>query len=467
LIPVTTFSGKTVAVFGLGASGLATCRALAAGGARVIVDDDDQKKLAEAGAAGFARAGLRGADWSAVAALVLSPGVPLTHPAPHWAAALAQAAGVEVIGDIELFSRERKRHAPQAPFIAITGTNGKSTTTALIAHILRAAGADVQIGGNIGTPILALEPPASTRYHVIEVSSYQIDLAPSLAPSVGVLLNVTPDHLDRHGTMENYAGVKARLVLHADFAAVGFDDPYSVAIATGLRAPKVYFSAAENPGSGAIYVTRSTPTLIRRDGARDAVLADLTGIRTLRGQHNAQNAAAALAALLPYKLDARLIQEALRSFPGLSHRLEEVGRAGHVLFINDSKATNADSTEKALASFPGEIFWIAGGKAKAGGIASLGRYFPRIRRAYLIGEAAEDFAATLDGRVEHQVVGTLERAVEHAARDAAVSTAPEPVVLLSPACASFDQFRNFEVRGAAFRDLVRALDGIEPMKEAS
>jgi UDP-N-acetylmuramoylalanine--D-glutamate ligase len=467
LIPVTTFSGKMVAAFGLGASGLATCRALAAGGARVIADDDDQKRIAEAARAGIATADLRATDWSAIAALVLSPGVPLTHPAPHWAAALAQEAGVEVIGDIELFSRERKRRVPHAPLIAITGTNGKSTTTALIAHILRTAGADVQLGGNIGVPILALDPPAIGRYHVIEVSSYQIDLAPSLAPSVGVLLNITPDHLDRHGTLENYARVKARLVQHADFAAVGFDDPYSVAIATELRGPKVYFSAEENPGSGAIYVARSTPTLIRRDGAAEAVLADLTGIRTLRGRHNAQNAAAALAALVPFKLDSGLIQKALRSFPGLPHRLEEVGRAGRVLFVNDSKATNADSTEKALASFPGEIFWIAGGKAKAGGIASLNHYFPRIRRAYLIGEAATDFALTLDGQVEHQVVGTLERAVAHAARDAALSVAPEPVVLLSPACASFDQFRSFEVRGARFRDLVRTLDGIEPMKEAS
>jgi UDP-N-acetylmuramoylalanine--D-glutamate ligase len=467
VVPVTTFSGKTVAVFGLGASGLATCRALAAGGAGISADDDDPKKLAEAAGCGFATTGLRNTDWSAIAALVLSPGVPLTHPAPHWAAALAQKAGVEVIGDIELFSRERKRHAPQAPFIAITGTNGKSTTTALIAHILRAAGADVQLGGNIGVPILALDPPASGRFHVIEVSSYQIDLAPSLTPSVGVLLNITPDHLDRHGTLENYAGVKARLVRHADFAAVGFDDPYSIAIATKPQGPKVYFSAEANPGAGAIYVARSTPTLIRRDGVPDAVLADLAGIRTLRGQHNAQNAAAALAALLPFKLDSGLIQKALRSFPGLAHRLEEVGRAGRVLFVNDSKATNADSTEKALSSFPGEIFWIAGGKAKAGGIASLDRYFPRIRRAYLIGEAAEDFAATLDGQVEHQVVGTLERAVAQAARDAALSVAPEPVVLLSPACASFDQYRNFEVRGARFRDLVRTLDGIEPMKEAS
>jgi UDP-N-acetylmuramoylalanine--D-glutamate ligase len=467
LIPVTTFSGKRVAVFGLGASGLATCRALGAGGASIIVDDDDQKKLTEAAAAGFAAAGLRNTDWSAIAALVLSPGVPLTHPAPHWAAALAQKAGVEVIGDIELFSRERRRHAPQAPFIAITGTNGKSTTTALIAHILRSAGADVQLGGNIGVPILALEPPASGRYHVIELSSYQIDLAPSLAPSVGVLLNITPDHLDRHGTMDNYVSIKARLVQHAGFAAIGFDDPYSVAIATKLGGPKVYFSAEANPGAGAIYVARSTPTRVRRDGVPDVVLADLTGIRTLRGQHNAQNAAAALAALLPFNLDSGLLQKALRSFPGLPHRLEEVGRAGRVVFVNDSKATNADSTEKALASFPGDIFWIAGGKAKAGGIAGLEGYFPRIRRAYLIGEAAEDFAATLDGQVEHQVVGTLERAVSQAARDAALSVAPEPVVLLSPACASFDQFRNFEVRGTRFRDLVRTLDGIEPMKEAS
>src|SRR3954469_219727 len=211
LTPVTTFAGKTVALFGLGGSGLVTALALKEGGAQVIACDDNPAKMAEAQARGIGTADLRTADWSRFSALILSPGVPLTHPEPHWSAALARAAGIEIIGDIELFCRERAKIAPNAPFIAITGTNGKSTTTALIAHILREAGRDVQMGGNIGTAILSLEPPADDRIHVIECSSFQIDLAPSLAPTVGVLLNISPDHLDRHGTMENYAAIKEGL----------------------------------------------------------------------------------------------------------------------------------------------------------------------------------------------------------------------------------------------------------------
>jgi UDP-N-acetylmuramoylalanine--D-glutamate ligase len=212
MIPVTCFAGKTVAVFGLGGSGLASCHALKAGGAEVIASDDGIDRLAEAARAGFVTADLRTVSWSNFAALVLTPGAPLTHPAPHWTVLAAQQAGVEVIGDIELFCRERRRHAPNAPFVAITGTNGKSTTTALIAHLMRVAGYDTQMGGNIGTAILSLEPPLDGRVHVIEMSSYQIDLAPSLDPSVGILLNISEDHIDRHGTLEHYAEVKERLV---------------------------------------------------------------------------------------------------------------------------------------------------------------------------------------------------------------------------------------------------------------
>src|SRR5438874_9435561 len=212
MIPVTSFAGKTVAVFGLGGSGLASCHALKAGGADVIASDDGADRFAEAAQAGFITADLRKVPWTNFAALVLTPGAPLTHPSPHWTVLAAQQAGVEVIGDIELFCRERRRHAPQAPFVAITGTNGKSTTTALTAHLLASAGHDTQLGGNIGTAILSLAPPRAGRMHVIEVSSYQIDLAPSLDPSIGILLNITEDHLDRHGTLRNYAAVKERLV---------------------------------------------------------------------------------------------------------------------------------------------------------------------------------------------------------------------------------------------------------------
>ncbi len=234
MIPVTTFSGKRVAVFGLGGSGLASCHALKAGGADVVACDDSADKQAEAARAGFTTANLRDADWKSFAALVLTPGVPLTHPVPHWSVLKAREAGVEVIGDIELFCRERRAHAPNAPFIAITGTNGKSTTTALIAHLMREAGYDTQLGGNIGTAILSLDPPRNGRVHVVEVSSYQIDLAPSLDPSVGILINLSEDHIDRHGTMAHYAKVKERLVAGVQpngTAVIGVDDGWCQAIA--------------------------------------------------------------------------------------------------------------------------------------------------------------------------------------------------------------------------------------------
>src|ERR687898_294079 len=234
MIPVTSFAGKTVAVFGLGGSGLASCHALKAGGAEVIAADDSADNVAKAAQAGFATADLRTVSWSNFAALILTPGAPLTHPAPHWSVLMARQAGCEVIGDIELFCRERRRHAPDAPFVAITGTNGKSTTTALIAHLMRFAGYDTQMGGNIGTAILSLEPPRKGRVHVIEMSSYQIDLTPSLDPSVGILLNVSEDHLDRHGTLANYAAVKERLVASVQAngtAVIGVDDNWCRAAA--------------------------------------------------------------------------------------------------------------------------------------------------------------------------------------------------------------------------------------------
>jgi UDP-N-acetylmuramoylalanine--D-glutamate ligase len=457
MTPITTFSGKKVAVFGLGGSGLVSASALLAGGADVIAFDDNADSVTKACAAGIPTADLRSVDWSRIAALVLAPGVPLTHPEPHWAAALARTAGVEIIGDVELFGRERAVRAPEAPFVAITGTNGKSTTTALTAHILRSAGRDVQMGGNIGVAILSLEPPAPGRTHVIEVSSYQIDLAPTLKPTVGVLLNVTPDHLDRHGIMENYAAIKERAVANADMAVIAVDDVYTRA------------AAERREKSGRPTTLVSAETILNRgfyiDGTwivcfgsrEEGRIADLAGIPTLRGNHNAQNAAAAVAAALALEVPVDAIRRGLSTFPGLPHRLEEVGRKGRVLFVNDSKATNADSAEKALASFPGDIFWILGGKAKEGGIAPLTRYFGKIAKAYLIGEATEEFAKLLEGQVPYTRCGTLDAATAQAASDAAVSAAAEPVVLLSPACASFDQYRNFEIRGDHFRKLVKAL----------
>jgi UDP-N-acetylmuramoylalanine--D-glutamate ligase len=463
MIPVTSFAGKKVAVFGLGGSGLASASALLAGGADVIGWDDDSGRIAHATQAGIPTADLRDVDWSRIAALVLAPGVPLTHPAPHWTVGLARAAGVEVIGDIELFCRERRRLAPDSVFIAITGTNGKSTTTALTAHLLASAGYEAELGGNIGTAILSLEPPQQGRAHVIECSSYQIDLAPTLDPKIGILLNVSEDHLDRHGTLAEYAAVKERLVARAQHTAVvGVDDKWCQAAADRIAQAgrNVVRISVRRPLADGVYVEGEQ--IMRAAGGTARPIALLGGIGSLRGVHNAQNAACAAAAALAVGLDPKAIQQGLWSFPGLAHRMEEIGRKGDILFVNDSKATNADAAARALACFP-DIFWIAGGKPKTGGITSLAEFFPRIRKAYLIGEAAQDFAATLDGKVEHTIVGTLDRAVADAAKDAEASGF-KSVVLLSPACASFDQYRNFEIRGDKFRELVLALPGVVQKK---
>jgi UDP-N-acetylmuramoylalanine--D-glutamate ligase len=462
MIPVTTLTGKRVAVFGLGGSGLATASALMAGGADVMAWDDNPDRVAQAAGKGIPVADLRELDWLAVAALVLAPGVPLTHPAPHWSVGIARAAAVEVIGDIELFCRERRAHAPDAPFVAVTGTNGKSTTTALVAHICTKAGFDVQLGGNIGTAILSLEPPGTGRVHVIECSSFQIDLAPGIDPTVGILINLTEDHLDRHGTMDSYAAVKERLVAGirpGGTAVVGVDDNRTQAIADradrgGRRVMRV---SVRQPLAYGVYADGER--ILEATGGTAQEIAQLGNIGSLRGRHNAQNAACAVAAALALGIERPVIQAALRTFPGLAHRMEEVGRKDRVLFINDSKATNADSTAQALACF-GDIFWIVGGKPKTGGIGPLAGFFPRICKAYLIGAAAGEFATTLDGKVSYVMAGTLDRAVEEAARDAAASGLDRPVVLLSPACASYDQYENFEVRGAVFRELVQALPGV-------
>ncbi|HXF54231.1 MAG TPA: UDP-N-acetylmuramoyl-L-alanine--D-glutamate ligase [Hyphomicrobiaceae bacterium] len=515
MIPVTSFGRRTVAVFGLGRSGLSAARALLAGGAAVAAWDDSEGRRKEAAAAGIPLLDLAGADWGGFAALVLSPGVPLTHPEPHWVVKQARAAGVEVIGDVELFCRERARRSRHAPFVAVTGTNGKSTTTALIAHLLRADRRDVAVGGNLGPPILDLEPPAGSRFHVIELSSFQIDLTPSLRPTVGVLLNIAPDHLDRHGSIENYAAIKERVVRNAEQCCVSADDEYCRAIIERCRQRGFVhvFSTREDFEEG----YHLAEGRIRCDDTKHRwaeELADISGIGSLRGLHNAQNALAAVCVLgalrnafakaarsrwskpdialsrrwfeseedyarrFARRFTQRLmgrrpappndaarrraaLQAALASFRSLPHRMEEIGRLGRVLFINDSKATNVDSAAKALSSFPGDIFWIAGGQPKQGGIGALAPSFPRIAKAYLIGEAATPFAAELDGKVAFELSGTLAVACAAAARDASRSDGPEPVVLLSPACASYDQFSNFEERGEAFRRLVSEIPGVE------
>ncbi len=456
MTPVETLRGRRVAVFGLGGSGLSTVRALVAGGAEAAIWDDSGKARERAAAAGFPLVDLAKADWRSISVLVLSPGAPLTHPKPHWTVELARAAGVPIVGDIELFVRERAARAPHAPFVAITGTNGKSTTTALIAHVLKEVGRDVALGGNIGVPVLDLPPPAEGRTHVVECSSYQIDLAPSLAPTVGLLINITPDHLDRHGDLAHYAAIKERLVARSGIALVGVDDDPSREICARLQeragGQRVIAVSGEELPLADVFVRHRQ--VIAREDVEAPV--DLAGALALRGAHNEQNAAFAYAAGRALGVAGETIAPAFRSFPGLAHRMEEVGRRGRVLFINDSKATNADAAEKALESFR-DIHWILGGKPKEGGIEPLRPLFPRVAKAYLIGEATEAFARTLAGAVAFERCGTLSAATEAAARDALRSQADEPVVLLSPACASFDQFANFEARGEAFRVAVAKL----------
>ncbi len=453
MIVADSFRGKTVAVFGLARSGRSAVRALLAGGATVIADDDNGAVRAAAAAEAMPLGPLRQADWSGVAALVLAPGVPLTHPQPHEVVRLAQAAGVPVIGDMELFARSSQRR-PETRTVLITGTNGKSTTTALIGHLVRAAGLPCAVGGNLGTAVLDLEPLPAGGVYVFEVSSYQIDLTRTLVADVGVLLNVTPDHLDRHGGMAGYGAVKEALFRGqgpGQTALVGIDDDPSAAIAGRLAA-------------GPRTTVPLTVGQRRRDGLsveagilfdRGEAVFDLTTLDRLPGSHNWQNVAAAYGALRALGVPGATILAALPGFPGLAHRLELVAERHGVRFVNDSKATNAEATSKALAAYE-RIFWIAGGKPKAGGIAGLEAYFPRIARAYLIGEAAPAFAETLRGKVDAVMAGDLATAVREAARDA-LAAAGRPVVLLSPACASFDQFRDFEERGERFRALVQEL----------
>jgi UDP-N-acetylmuramoylalanine--D-glutamate ligase len=467
MIEAHSFAGKQAAVLGMGMSGLAAARSLLAGGASVLAWDDGEKGREAASKAGLPLCDLRSADWNAIDALVLAPGVPLTHPEPHWTVKLARAHGVEIIGDTEIFFRELKRAGTASPVIAITGTNGKSTTTALTHHLLQSAGLDAVRGGNIGTAVLDLPPFKDGLHYVLEFSSYQLDLTPRIDPDAGVLLNITPDHLDRHGTLENYAAVKEKIFAHLGQAAViGADDSFCDAIAAraaarGLNTLRI--SARHNVETG-IYAQGSE--LLEMAGGVVRNRADLAGIGSLRGAHNAQNASAALAAARSLGLPWDTLAEALRTFPGLAHRMEEIRRIRHVLFINDSKATNADAAERALSSFS-NIYWIAGGKPKEGGIASLLPYLPRIGKAYLIGEAADAFSKTLGSAVPVALSETLDRAVADASADALASTAGEAVVLLSPACASFDQFPNFEVRGSVFRSLVEALPAAQARDRAA
>lgn len=471
MIPVRSFQGKACAVFGLAKSGLATVRALTAGGAEVYVWDDWEPARNLAETAGVFVRPWDEWPWECLSALIVSPGVPLTHPKPHAVVVKARECGIEVIGDIELFAREIRPNPVsegRAPIIAVTGTNGKSTTTALIGHILNSCGYQAQVGGNIGRPALDLALPSAKTIYVLEVSSFQIDLAPSLHADVSVLTNISPDHIDRHGSFDNYVAIKSRLIRQTTAGGlriIGVDDAPSAALFTalvagGFRATPVSSGKILSRGifvlGGQMYEAQFTHT---------AKLMDVRVSGHLPGTHNWQNAALAMAATKSFAKNARFIAAAIDSFPGLPHRLEDVGRIGNLRLVNDSKATNADAAAKALACFD-QIYWILGGRPKTDGIASLSPYFSRVRKAYLIGEATESFAAVLEDQVPYVKCGTLDAAFVAAAEDAAKSRDDAPVVLLSPACASFDQFANFEARGDTFRAMAEQLVSVS-YQEAS
>ncbi|MEY3657326.1 MAG: hypothetical protein RL425_87 [Pseudomonadota bacterium] len=424
MIVARAFANKHYAVLGLARSGLATARALVASGAHVTAWDAKEEARAQA-PSDVTLADPMAIDLTGFDGVVVSPGVPINrHPiADH-----ARKAGVPIIGDIELFALARAE-LPAHRVVGITGTNGKSTTTALIHHILDTAGVPTRLGGNIGLPILSQEPLPDGGVYVLELSSFQIDLTRSLACDVAVLTNVTPDHLDRYDGFADYAAAKERLftLQHADQTAV----------------------IATDDGPSRMIASRVAHRLIRVS-AND--IADQTLWPSLQGPHNAQNVACAKAVARALGVDDEAIEAGLRSYPGLAHRMERVRERAGVLFVNDSKATNPTSAAPALAAYP-VVHWILGGQAKADDLDACAPYFGHVKAAYTIGEAASMFAGLLRPHVTVTEAGTLAAAVEAAAQAAL----PGETVLLSPACASFDQFRDFEARGDAFRVAVEAL----------
>lgn len=464
MIPVQGVEGQTIAVLGLGRSGKATAAALAAGGATVIAWDDGNDTREAAAADGLTIADLTRDDaWAGVAALITSPGIPHLYPKPHPVIAKAYALGVPVDNDIGLFFRsyatadwEGFDRAPRV--IAVTGSNGKSTTTALIHHILDQSGRPTQMGGNIGTGVLSLEPAIDGEVVVLELSSYQTELARALTPDVAVFTNLSPDHLDRHGGPGGYFAAKRRLFAEGgpDRAVIGIDEIEGLYLANQLSMGPaddrvIRVSSGQKLDGGAWSVFARKGFLCEYRKGRQAASVDLREIRGLPGAHNHQNACAAYAACRAIGLAPREIEAAFHSFAGLPHRSQIVAEIGGVRYVNDSKATNVDAAAKALQAFD-RIRWIAGGLGKEGGIAALAPHLGQVAKAYLIGHSARDFALEI-GQTPYEIAETMEAAVAHAASEAR----PGDTVLLAPAAASFDQYPNFEKRGEHFTDLVKAL----------
>lgn len=464
MIPVQGFEGRKVAVLGLGRSGLATARALVAGGAAPCLWDDAPEARAAAEAAGFTLTDLTRANaWDGVTALIVSPGIPHLYPEPNRLIARAMAAGVPVDNDIGLFFRSLAMpdwdEMDQVPkVIAVTGSNGKSTTTALIHHILQVAGRPAQMAGNIGRGVLDLDPAGDGEVVVLELSSYQTELARALTPDIAVFTNLSPDHLDRHGGKGGYFAAKRRLFSEGgpDRAVIGVDEVEGQFLANQLaegpaddRVIRIS-SGQKLDGEGWTVFARKGFLAEWRKGRQVAAI-DLREVKGLPGAHNHQNACAAYAAVRCLGLAPKLIEGALHSFAGLPHRSQLVGERDGVRFVNDSKATNVDSAAKALQAFA-KIRWIAGGLGKDGGIAALKPHLGSVVKAYLIGHSARDFALEL-GDTPHEICETMDRAVARAAEEAEAGD----VVLLAPAAASFDQYPNFEKRGEDFAARVKVL----------
>jgi UDP-N-acetylmuramoylalanine--D-glutamate ligase len=461
MIPVRGYKGRKVGVLGLGRSGLATARALDAGGAIPICWDDTESARDAAIAEGFTVEDLsRDKAWDGVAALIVSPGISHLYPKPHRAVSVAQAQGAVLDNDVGLFFRSfatpewaEMDNPPRV--ICVTGSNGKSTTTALIHHILSSVGRTVQMGGNIGRGVLDLEPGEDGEVVVLELSSYQTELARALAPDVAVFTNLSPDHLDRHGGMGGYFAAKRRLFAEGgpERAVIGVDQLEGQFLAAQMREretdgdPVIRVATSKLSGDGWHVFARKGWLSEWRKG-RQMTSFDMRGFAGLPGVHNHQNACHAYSACRAIGIAPRQIEAAMAQFGGLKHRCQLVGEQGGVRFVNDSKATNADAAEQALRAFD-RIRWIAGGVPKEGGISTLLPLMDRVQKTYLIGEAATDFASALSEH-ETQMSGTLEQAFA----DAVAEAEPGETVLLAPACASFDQFPSFEARGDAFEALV-------------
>ena len=464
MIPVKGHEGQKIAVLGLGRSGLATARALEAGGAQPLCWDDSPEARTRAATEGLTLTDLTRADaFEGVSALIVSPGIPHLYPTPNKVIARALEAGVPVDNDIGLFFRsfatEEFDDFDTAPrVVCVTGSNGKSTTTALIHHILSHAQRPTQMAGNIGRGVLDLDPAIDGEVIVLELSSYQTELARALTPDIAVFTNLSPDHLDRHGGMGGYFAAKRRLFAEGgpDRAVIGVDEAEGRYLANQMaqgaqddRVIRISSGQKLETFGWAVFARKGFLSEWRR--GKQVASVDLRAVAGLPGAHNHQNACAAYAVARTLGLAPKVIEAAFHSFAGLPHRSQTVAEKNGVRFVNDSKATNVDSAAKALQAFP-RVRWIAGGLGKDGGIAGLAPYLNHVAKAYLIGHSARDFALQL-GDTPHEICETMDRAVVRAAAEAE----PGDVVLLAPAAASFDQYPNFEKRGEDFTACVQGL----------